>query len=156
MALIHDIPLPAYIIGARFDLLCWNRAAVKTFCDFSQIPENERNTLYQMFVCRELRETYPNWATDARAMLESFRATYDLISHVPEFVSLKDELCSHSSEFRSWWEEHGIRAKLSGEKSLQHRRLGLVTLRHSTFESVDCPGLKLVIYNLEKKPSRLN
>ena len=45
VALIHDIPLPAYIIGARFDLLCWNRAAVETFRDFSQIPENERNTL---------------------------------------------------------------------------------------------------------------
>jgi transcriptional regulator with XRE-family HTH domain len=149
-ALVHDMPLPAYIIGARFDLLCWNRAAVETFRDFSLIPENERNTLYQMFLCREVRETYPNWATDARAMLESFRATYDLMSHVPEFVSLKDELCSRSSEFRSWWEEHGIRAKLSGEKSVRHRRLGLVTLRHSTFESVDCPGLKLVIYNFEK------
>jgi transcriptional regulator with XRE-family HTH domain len=154
-ALIHDLPLPAYIIGARFDLLCWNRAAVETFRDFSQIPENERNTLYQMFLCREVREAYPNWATDARAMLESFRATYDLMSHVPAFVSLKDELCSRSSEFRSWWEEHGLRAKLSGEKSLQHRRLGLVTLRHSTFESVDCPGLKLVIYNLKKKSRRV-
>jgi hypothetical protein len=55
-ALTQDLPLPAYIIGARFDLLCWNRAAVEIFRDFSQVPENERNTLYQMFVCRELRD----------------------------------------------------------------------------------------------------
>jgi hypothetical protein len=101
-ALTQDLPLPAYIIGARFDLLCWNRAAVEMSRDFSQVPENERNTLYQMFVCRELREIYQNWEIDARAMLESFRSTYDLMSHVPEFVSLKDELCARSAKFRTW------------------------------------------------------
>jgi hypothetical protein len=76
------------------------------------------------------------------------------MSHVPEFVSLKDELCARSAKFRRWWKEHGVRAKLSGEKLLRHRRLGLVTVRHSTFESVDCPGLKLVLYKVEKESRR--
>jgi transcriptional regulator with XRE-family HTH domain len=144
--LIHELSLPAYIIGARFDLLCWNKAATEMFRDFSKIPEKERNTLYQMFTSRELRKTYPDWESDARAMLETFRVNYDFWAHSAEFVALKDELRSLSVEFKRWWKAHGVRTKASGVKLIRHRSLGQMKLLYSTFQSNDNPDLKLVLY----------
>lgn len=149
--LIQELSVPAYIIGARFDLLCWNKAASEIFRDFSKVPEDQRNTLYQMFTSPELRKRYPNWESDARAMLESFRVTYDFWAHSTEFVALKDELSLRSPEFRKWWKTHEIRATHFGEKVLRHRKLGEMRLRYSTFQSNDNPDLRLVLYSREGK-----
>src|ERR1700728_4050651 len=46
VALVEGLNTPAYLIGARFDLLCWNRKAVELFRDYSKIPEPSRNSLY--------------------------------------------------------------------------------------------------------------
>jgi hypothetical protein len=133
--LVQELSVPAYILGTRLDLLCWNKVASEIFRDFSKVPEDQRNMLYQMFTSAEVRERYPNWELDTRAMLESFRVTYDFWAHAPEFIALKDELCLRSTEFRKWWKTHQIRAKHSGEKVLKHRKLGEMRLRYSTFQS---------------------
>lgn len=52
--MVKHLKSPAYIIGARFDVLCWNRPAAKLFRDYSSIPEKERNTHYQMFTSPEM------------------------------------------------------------------------------------------------------
>jgi hypothetical protein len=100
-----------------------------------------------MLTSPELRNSYPNWESDARAILESFRVTYDLWADSPEFTNLKDELCLLSPDFRKWWKAHGIRAKHSGEKVLRHQSLGEIKLRYSTFQANDNPDLKLVLYS---------
>jgi transcriptional regulator with XRE-family HTH domain len=56
--LVQELSTPAYVIGARCDLLCWNRAAVALFRDFSKIRVPERNTLFQMFTSCEVRSRY--------------------------------------------------------------------------------------------------
>jgi transcriptional regulator with XRE-family HTH domain len=149
--LVQELSVPAYIIGTRLDLLCWNKAASEILRDFSKVPEDQRNMLYQVFTSAEVRERYPNWESDARAMLETFRATYDFWAHAPEFIALKDELCSRSTEFRKWWKAHQIRAKHSGEKVLKHRKLGEMRLRYSTFQSNDNPDLRLVLFSREDR-----
>ena len=35
--MVADMNAPAYIIGARFDLLCWNQHAAALFRDYSKI-----------------------------------------------------------------------------------------------------------------------
>ena len=102
-AIIHRISSPAYIVGARQDMLCWNQAAVAMFRDYSKIPVGERNTLFQMFTNPVLREVFPNWRQEARSMLENFRRTYDLWSHATQFNELVDHLSARSTEFRLWW-----------------------------------------------------
>ena len=102
-----------------------------------------------MFTSREVRERYPNWESDARAMLESFRVAYDFRAHSSEFVAFKDEPCLRSREFRMWWKAHEIRARHSGEKVLRHRNVGEMSLRDSTFQSNDNPNLRLVLYSRE-------
>ena len=117
VTLVEGLNTPAYVIGARFDLLCWNRKAVELFRDYSKIPEPKRNTVYQMFTAPEMRARYPEWEREARGLLESFRAAFDFRSDAPEFVALADELKALSPEFRRWWTEHGIRLQPSGKSS---------------------------------------
>ena len=146
VALVEGLNTPAYVIGARLDLLCWNKKAVELFRDYSKIPEPKRNSLYQMFTAPEMRERYPEWEREARSLLESFRATFDFWSDAPEFVGLVEELKSLSAEFRRWWKEHGIRLQPSGEKLARHPKLGLIRMSYATFQCNDNPDLRLVAY----------
>jgi MmyB-like transcription regulator ligand binding domain len=138
--------MPAYIVGARCDLLCWNSAAVKLFRDFSKVPVAKRNTLLQMFTSPDVRDRYPNWEEEARSALENFRVAYDLWSHSPEFNALVDALRAESAEFARWWKAHEFRPKPTGKKIMMHPTLGRVTVLYSTFQANDNPHLRLVLY----------
>lgn len=145
-ALIEELPTPAYVVGARCDLLCWNKAAVDLFRDFSKIPLPRRNTLLQLFTSPEVRNRYPKWEEEARSALESFRITYDFWSHSPEFNELVDQLNRESPEFARWWKAHEVRPKPSGKKVMTHPKHGRITLLYSTFQANDNPDLRLVLY----------
>jgi transcriptional regulator with XRE-family HTH domain len=144
--LVEGLSTPAYVVGARRDLLCWNKAATKLFRDFSKIPVEKRNTLFQMFTSPEVRSRYPRWEDEARTALEDFRLTYDFWSHSPEFNALVDDLLLASREFARWWKAHQIRPKPSGRKLMTHPIHGRVTVLYSTFQSNDNPDLRLILY----------
>ena len=147
--LINYLTTPAYIIGARYDILCWNRAATDLFGDFEAIPIGERNVLFQTFINREIRKKHSNWEDDAQRLLENFRSVYDLWSHEPEFTSLVDELSTLSPEFKKWWNAHQVRRSSSAEKIVRHPKKGEIKLKYSTFQSNDNPDLRLVLYKVE-------
>jgi transcriptional regulator with XRE-family HTH domain len=144
-AVIQQISSPAYIVGARLDMLCWNQAAVAMFRDYSKLSISERNTLFQMFTNPVLREVFPGWRQEARSMLENFRRTYDLWAHAPEFNELVDDISARSPEFRRWWASHGVGLKASGEKNVNSRGR-TIKLSYATFSVLEKPDLKLVIY----------
>lgn len=145
-ALVRDQSTPAYVIGARCDLLVWNDAATDLFRDFAKVPIAERNTLLQLFVSPEVRARYPRWEEEARGALESFRITFDEWSHAPEFQALVDRLVRESADFARWWRTHEIRPRPSGRKTMNHPRLGRIRVTYSTFQTNDDPNLRLVLY----------
>ena len=144
--LVEGLSTAAYVVGARRDLLYWNKAATELFRDFAKIPVAKRNTLLQMFTSPEVRGRYPRWEDEARSALEDFRLTYDFWSHSPEFNALVDELRTASREFARWWKAHRIRPKPSGRKLMTHPSYGRVTVAFSTFQSNENPDLRLVLY----------
>jgi transcriptional regulator with XRE-family HTH domain len=146
--MVADMNGPAYIIGARFDLLCWNRHAVALFRDYSKILAGQRNSLYQMFTAPEMKERYPEWEEEARGMLESFRVNYDFWSDSPEFIELVTDLKRLSPEFQFWWTDHGVRTRSSGEKVMRHPTLGMIQVDYATFRANDDPRLTLVVYGV--------
>jgi hypothetical protein len=144
--LVEGLSTAAYVVGARRDLLYWNKAATELFRDFAKIPVAKRNALLQMFTSLEVRDRYPRWEDEARSALEDFRLTYDFWSHSPEFNALLDELRKDSREFAHWWNTHEIRPKPSGRKLMLHPSYGRVTVVYSTFQSNDNPDLRLILY----------
>jgi hypothetical protein len=145
--LVRSLSSPAYLLGVRFDILFWNQAASDVFGDLEAIPVSERNSLFQMFANPDSKRKYLNWEADARRLLESFRSSYDLWSHAPEFNDLVESLSAKSSDFRKWWNAHEVRRSTSGEKHVRHPTEGKLILEYSTFQSNDNPDLKLVLCN---------
>jgi len=146
--LVQKLPTPAYVIGARFDILCFNSVLDEAFPELTKGTSSlEKNILYKIFMTPDARTYFINWDKEARDMLEGFRISYDLWAHAPEFIELVEKLKSISPEFRKWWKSHGVLPKVSGEKEIQHEKWGKMKLSYSLFQLVGLPDLKLVLYS---------
>ncbi|MBO0796283.1 MAG: helix-turn-helix domain-containing protein, partial [Ktedonobacteraceae bacterium] len=66
---------PAYIIGRRWDVLAWNRAACMVLGDFRAMPPEQRNIVRFVFTDQELRRRMLDWEGVAQRVLAQFRAS---------------------------------------------------------------------------------
>ncbi|HTK11941.1 MAG TPA: helix-turn-helix transcriptional regulator [Ktedonobacteraceae bacterium] len=137
---------PAYIMGRKWDLLAWNRAACLLFSDFASLPPHERNMMRIVFTSSELRSLLVDWEGVAQRLLAQFRASSSLYVDDAQFAALVKELQQVSPEFARWWPRHDVRGRQDGRKNLYHPQLGYLTLDHSTLQVNDQPELKIAIY----------
>lgn len=137
-------PIPAYVLGRRWDTLYWNRAAavVWTFADAP--PPHPRNFVWRLFVDPTARRA--GWAEVAQTTLAQFRAESALYPDDSRFAALIDDLRRTSQEFRAWWPRHDVRGSLDVRKELRHPVLGDLVLDRITLQVPGAPGLKLIVY----------
>ncbi len=146
LRMVAGLPQPAYVLGRRWDVLAWNRAAAELL-GFDRLAEGERNVLVAMLTNPRVRDLFgAAWADEARRMVSEFRATHDLWAGDPAFVALITRLHDGCPEFRDWWRAHDVRTGTAGRKRFHHPKLGLRQFDHTSFQSNDDPALKLVIY----------
>jgi transcriptional regulator with XRE-family HTH domain len=137
---------PAYITGRRWDVLAWNAAAAEVFA-FDKLAEEDRNTLILVLTNPKTRALFgAGWADEARRMVAQFRATHDLWTEDPAFVSLLARLRAGCADFAGWWDTHDLREPTAGQKHLAHPQKGALRLRYASFQANDDPTLRLVIY----------
>jgi transcriptional regulator with XRE-family HTH domain len=145
--IVAALPEPAYLTGARLDVLAWNDAAAALFGDFGRLEPEERNILQWMFTDPAARAVFgETWTVEARRILSLFRAAHDLWPGDAAFVALVKRIRVNCLEFDAWWSEHGVGAPLSGIKRLHHPTLGLVVYEYASFQANDDPALKLALY----------
>ena len=137
---------PAYIMGRRWDVLAWNRAASQVFTNFAAIPIGERNIVHLSFTSKEFRSRFVDWEGVAQRVLAQFRASSSQYRDDTQFGALITELQQRSPEFASWWSRHEVQGRTDGRKELLHPQVGSLVLDHSTFQSEDSPGLKIVVF----------
>src|SRR4051812_18152908 len=58
---------PAWVLGERWDIMAWNRAAKVIHGDLTTLQGLERNGLYQLFVDGPVRSMLVDWATHAKS-----------------------------------------------------------------------------------------
>jgi hypothetical protein len=139
-------PNPAYVTGARYDLLGWNSAAAALFTGFDELPEGRRNLAWWVFTNPAAKQILVNWEHEAQALLARFRAVAARHTDDPSFTSLADELSSLSPEFANWWQRHDVLARSSGTKTIRHPQLGVIELDHTVLKIADATDQHLVIY----------
>ncbi len=64
----------AFVLGRRWDVLAWNRAADVVFGPYARLEGDERNTLHLVFADPDHRRLLVDWEAVARASLAMFRA----------------------------------------------------------------------------------
>jgi transcriptional regulator with XRE-family HTH domain len=139
-------PIPAFVLGRRWDVLAWNRAALAFFFDFEQVPANERNSLWLIFTNSTLRSLIVDWRTRAQDTLARFRADYGRHAGDAHFVQLVERLKSVSPEFAEWWPRHDILPMTEGRNAYDHPQVGRMIVEHTTFSVSDNPELRLVVF----------
>jgi transcriptional regulator with XRE-family HTH domain len=139
-------PVPAFVLGRRWDVLAWNRAALAFFLDFEQVPANERNLLWLVFTNSTLRSLIVDWPARAKDTLARFRADYGRHAGEAHFVQLVERLKSVSPEFAEWWPRHDILPMTEGRKDYDHPQVGRMIVEHTTFSVIDNPELRLIVF----------
>jgi transcriptional regulator with XRE-family HTH domain len=138
--------IPTFVLGRRWDVLAWNRAALAFFLDFEQVPANERNLLWLVFTNSMLHSYNVDWRKRAQDTLARFRADYGHHAGEEDFVQLVERLKSVSPEFAQWWPRHDILPMTEGRNAYDHPQAGRMIVEHTTFSVSDNPELRLVVF----------
>ena len=139
---------PAWVMGARFDFLAWNRATTVITGDPAAWQGLERNGVYQLFLGDKMRRTLVDWEVHAKGIIDTLRAKHVEAFDDPWFMELIDLLLARSPEFARWWNDRDIKAYQDGEKHYDHPDVGRLSFVYTVLEVADqrFSELSLVTY----------
>ena len=140
------IAQPAYVLGRRWDILAWNKAAEVVFCRYGLLEGDERNALHLLFADPDHRRLLVDWEALAQATLAMFRADCARYAGDADFERLIAGLSRLSPEFAEWWRRREVARPLSGQKRIDHPTAGRMVLEYSSFGVGDQPDMKLIVF----------
>ncbi|MBK6044930.1 helix-turn-helix domain-containing protein [Streptomyces sp. MBT55] len=141
--------IPAYVTGARSDILAWNPMAAAVFGDWGALPPGERNWARLVFLSPGYRDLFVNWDSKASDMVSYLRLYAGCHPDDPELSALVGELSVKSDEFRRLWATHNVKEKGHGVKLVRHPLAGDLTLSYETLNLPDDEEQHLVTYHAE-------
>jgi transcriptional regulator with XRE-family HTH domain len=124
-------PFPACIRNARYDILAWNEAYDRLMGPLSDVPYDERNTLWRMFTVASCRAATLDWEEGTRRMVAELRAA--MADHVaePAWKCLVSRLSKASPEFVELWDRHEVSNPENLTKRYLHPEIGLLRLNYT-------------------------
>jgi transcriptional regulator with XRE-family HTH domain len=140
-------PVPALIMGRRWNYLAWNTTADLIFQLWRPAPPYDTNAVWRMFADPiGLQAHNPNWEQVAQKVVAEFRA--DSVPYADEdwFKRLVADLQRISPEFCAWWPRHDVRGRDDSRKEILHPELGHMAFEHTTLQVPTTPELKIMIY----------
>jgi transcriptional regulator with XRE-family HTH domain len=137
---------PALVLGRRWDILAWNRAADSIWGPYDRLQGDERNMLNLVFADPDHRRLLVDWEVVAKSAIAMFRGDYARYAGDADFERLVARLTRLSPEFAVWWLRREVAEPLSGRKRLDHPRVGLMEFEYSSFSVGDQPDMKLIVF----------
>jgi transcriptional regulator with XRE-family HTH domain len=139
---------PAWVLGERWDILAWNRAAWVIHGDLVGLQGIERNALYQLFLGDRLRSILVDWDKHGRQCVAKLRAAYASRVDDPWFNELVTLLRTRSEQFGRWWNENDIEVFQEGVKHYEHPEAGRLVFDYSVLEVLDerMASLRVIAY----------
>jgi transcriptional regulator with XRE-family HTH domain len=137
---------PAYVLGRRWDVLAWNRAAESLFGDYGKLDGDERNIMHIVFANKAHRKLLVDWREVASTALAMFRADSARYAGDPDFERLIGALMRVSPEFRELWPRQDVLWSLSSQKRIKHPVVGRMTFEYTSFAVTGSPDIKLIVY----------
>lgn len=141
-------PCPAWVYGARWDIMAWNRAATIIHGDLDAMPEIERNGVYQLFLNPRMRRMLVGWKRHACGMVGKLRAAHARYLDDPWFNELIGLLVARSPEFAKLWADHVVKPYQDGVKHYDHPEGGRLSFEYTVLNVADerFATLSLVTY----------
>ncbi len=141
------MPVPAFIMGRRWDYLAWNATADDIFRLSQSVPPYDYNAIWRLFVDPMSMPIYsPTWEQVAQKILAEFRTESVRYADEEWFKRLVADLQRVSPEFRAWWPRHDVRGRADARKDIAHPLVGRLMFEHTTLQVPTTPDLKIMIY----------
>jgi transcriptional regulator with XRE-family HTH domain len=140
-------PNPAYVVGARWDVLGANHTARQLFSDWEgKRTKRERNLLFYYCCDPAARSLFVDWEQEAADQLALFREAYARHPDDPSFRTLLDEIFAANPDAQQWWERHDSDPDRGRTKRIRLDTGDVVQLRQLVLEVVDEPDIRVVSY----------
>jgi transcriptional regulator with XRE-family HTH domain len=139
---------PAWVIGERWDVVAWNRAASVIHGDLVSLQGLERNGLYQLFLGDRMRSILVDWEAHCRQCVAKLRSAYASRVDDPWFNELVTLLRTRSEQFERWWNQNDIETTQEGVKQYELPDAGRLVFDYSVLDVLDerMASLRLVAY----------
>jgi transcriptional regulator with XRE-family HTH domain len=140
-------PVPAVILGRRWNYLAWNITADDILQLSRPTPPYDNNAVWRTFADPLSPVLHsPKWEQVAQKVLEEFRADSARYADEEWFKRLIADLQRVSPEFRAWWPRHDVRGRADARKDMMHPVVGQLMFEHTTLQVPTTPELKIMIY----------
>jgi transcriptional regulator with XRE-family HTH domain len=139
-------PIPAYVMGRRWDYLAWNRAADSVFTISNGLPPYTHNLVWQIFMNPISQTCFPDWEQKTRGILAEFRASNSCYPGDRWFEELIEDLKQASADFCRLWPHHDAPRSMNGHKTMEHPALGHLEFEHITLQFPGDPDIRIMIF----------
>ncbi|MEN0066819.1 MAG: helix-turn-helix transcriptional regulator [Myxococcota bacterium] len=139
-------PSPAFVKNVWWDIVAWNWPARVILADYEGLSPRDRNLLRRLFLDPAAREQRPQWSSNARFAVETFRFESRRLGASPTTDALVTELLNASMAFAELWSTHDVQGQGAGDKVIWHPEAGTLTLDYASFLVDEAPGLSLVVF----------
>ena len=140
-------PNPAYVVGARWDVLGSNHTARQLFSDWeAKRTKRERNLLW--FYCCDpaARSLFVDWEQEAADQLALFREAYARHPDDPSFKRILDEIFKSNPAAVDWWERHDSDPTRGRTKRIRLASGEVVKLNQLVLLVSDSPDIRVISY----------
>jgi hypothetical protein len=145
--LVDDqLPNPACLITASFDLLRWNHVYSAIFGDPGAVAPEHRNALRSLLMNPNIRELMEDWSDEVSGVVARFGFESGKYPGDPSFAALITELTSTSRQFRELWKRATVQPYVGRDVVIHHREHGKLELTKIQLRPVDQPSLLLNVF----------
>lgn len=140
-------PMPAYVMGRRWDVLCTNPAADLVLQVGEWPPPYPRNFVWRFFTYRGTpQRDWAYWHQVAAGITAQFRADSARYPGDPTFEALVDDLLRVSDDFRHYWSQYEVRDTPAWHSKMTHPQLGRLDFENISLHPVGNRDLRVVVY----------
>ncbi len=139
-------PNPAHVVDDCWDVLAANRAYASLVGGLSDLPAEERNSIWLLFSRPEMQSLLVDWQREVRDILGQFRISVGKHPDDPRTTALIETLTRTSAAFRGLWEKHPVHAFRPTTKRFSHPRAGRLDLNYTKLDVAEAPGQHLVVF----------
>ncbi len=140
-------PMPAAVVGPRWEILASNRAHLGLFGDYTALPLGCRNSVWMCFMDPFWHALLPHRAEFARRIVAKMRTAMAEYVGDPGWAALLDLMQSHSPEFRELWARHEVAPMETCYKRYEHPQAGSLNVEVNHLWLTDQRNARLMVHS---------
>jgi transcriptional regulator with XRE-family HTH domain len=137
-------PAAAYLMDARWDLVCWNDLA-GTLLGFDRVAPEDRNVAWLMFAEDGYGALLDEFDRHARGMVAQLRLASGRLVGDEGFDRVLTRLRTERPEFEPLWNLGEVKCRMDTEKRFVHPAAGPIEVDEAVLRPSSAPDLQLTI-----------